>query len=395
MTDLQARIAELHANGTGKGYRLIARELGITPHVARKEIEAIKARGNTAPQAPAGSMLQVYDSVCRLLAEATLINDVLPLLDQIAHVKLHARKVRDRRAVGQALALQQRAERKLGEIIVAARESEGHFTQGNRVKKSETALLPRATLAEVGVDKKLSTRAQKLAALDSPTFEEATRELEERIASGAAKLIDRETATKEKQERRASRERLAGIAMPQGKFGVIVEDYEWDHETWSDKGRDRAAENHYPVSKDAHTAQEIVDRTKDRFDCAADDCVLWMWTTIPHLAIALDVMRLRGFDYKSHYVWGKDKAGTGYWSRGKHEVLLIGVKGHIDCPAPGTQWDSLIMAPRGKHSAKPECFLEMIEGYFPTLPKIELNRRGAARKGWSCWGFDAQPMAAE
>jgi hypothetical protein len=25
----------------------------------------------------------------------------------------------------------------------------------------------------------------------------------------------------------------------------------------------------------------------------------------------------------------------------------------------------------GKHSAKPEQFLELIEAYFPTLPKIE------------------------
>jgi hypothetical protein len=33
----------------------------------------------------------------------------------------------------------------------------------------------------------------------------------------------------------------------------------------------------------------------------------------------------------------------------------------------------------------------MVEAYFPTLPKIELNRRGPARKGWSAWGNEAQP----
>ena len=43
-----------------------------------------------------------------------------------------------------------------------------------------------------------------------------------------------------------------------------------------------------------------------------------------------------------------------------HEHLLIGVKGSIPAPAPGTQWDSLISAPVGRHSAKPEVFLEMI-----------------------------------
>lgn len=200
-----------------------------------------------------------------------------------------------------------------------------------------------------------------------------------------------------KQERRDGREKELGerqIAMPEGKFGVIVEDYEWDHETWSEAGKDRHAGNHYPVSRDAHTAEEIVNRTADRFACAADDCFLGMWTTIPHLAIAIDVLRMRGFDYKSHYVWGKDRIITGYWSRGKHEVMLIGVKGNIPCPAMGTQDASLIMAPSGAHSEKPECFMAMIERYFPTLPKLELNSR-KSRPGWTVWGLDAQAPIME
>jgi hypothetical protein len=96
-------------------------------------------------------------------------------------------------------------------------------------------------------------------------------------------------------------------------------------------------------------------------------------------------------DYKSNHAWGKDKAGTGYWNREKHELLLIGTRGDIPCPAPGQQWDSLIMAPRGKHSEKPEVFLQMIEEYFPNLPKIELNRRGSPRPGWGAWGNETEP----
>jgi N6-adenosine-specific RNA methylase IME4 len=44
------------------------------------------------------------------------------------------------------------------------------------------------------------------------------------------------------------------------------------------------------------------------------------------------------------------------------------------------------MAPKTKHSAKPEWFLEMTEQYFPHLSKVELNRRGLARPGWAVWG---------
>lgn len=378
-----------------KGEYAIHVELGIKRHQARKglmEIALRKANGHALVILPKpGSVLEIYDAACQALADASQIQDVLPLLDQIAHVKLHARKVKDRDLMADAAALQQQAERRLGQIIAAARDA-GHFTQGHRAKNPPADFLTRATLTEVGVTVQLSSKAQKLATIDDVEFQAVNQALRERIKSGAAKLVDRESSLQEKQARRESRERMLGltqIAAPAGKFGVIVEDYEWDHQTWSERGRDRAAENHYPVSKDAHLVQEIVDRTKDRFACAADDCVLFMWTTLQHLAVAIDVLRLRGFDYRSSYAWGKDKIGLGFWSREKHEILLIGVKGNICCPAPGTQWASLIEAPRGEHSAKPEIFLQMIEQYFPTLPKIELNRRGAARENWNAWGNEA------
>jgi N6-adenosine-specific RNA methylase IME4 len=149
---------------------------------------------------------------------------------------------------------------------------------------------------------------------------------------------------------------------------------------------DRAADNHYPTS-----CTEVI-AARDVQSIAARDCVLFLWATGPMTPHALVVMAAWGFDYKAQYVWGKDKVGTGFWNREKHELLLIGTRGNVPCPAPGMQLDSLIMAPRGRHSAKPERFLEMIGSYFPTLPKIELNRRGAPRPGWDAWG-DEVPRA--
>jgi N6-adenosine-specific RNA methylase IME4 len=57
---------------------------------------------------------------------------------------------------------------------------------------------------------------------------------------------------------------------------------------------------------------------------------------------------------------------------------------------PGTQWEPVIEAPIGRHSAKPELFAEMIEQLDPAVPKIELNRRGQARPGWDAWGTEAE-----
>ncbi|MBO0715745.1 MAG: hypothetical protein J2P55_00210 [Rhizobiales bacterium] len=201
----------------------------------------------------------------------------------------------------------------------------------------------------------------------------------------------------DKKERRAARERELGTkqrALPDKKYGVILEDYEWDFLVRSrETGMDRHAANHYPTSETAHTPQEIIERTKDRFAVAAVDCVLFQWVPIPFLAIGLHVLEGRGFTYKSSFVWGKDKIGPGYWNREKHEYLLIGVKGKIPAPAEGTQFDSLIMALRGAHSEKPDFVYDIIERYFPTLPKIELNLRGAPRPGWDGWGNEAEAAA--
>ena len=103
---------------------------------------------------------------------------------------------------------------------------------------------------------------------------------------------------------------------------------------------------------------------------------------------AIEVMEAWGF------MWSKDRIGTGYWFRNKHEILLIGTRGKVPAPAMGTQWSSLIQAPVGRHSEKPENFCEMIESYFPTLPKIELHARGVmSRPGRDVWGLEAPPSA--
>jgi N6-adenosine-specific RNA methylase IME4 len=207
----------------------------------------------------------------------------------------------------------------------------------------------------------------------------------------AGEKVSAKTALKQyKRVQREQELRVKILALPEKKYGVILEDYEWDHETWSDSGKNRHASNHYPTSTGAHTAEEIVARTRDRFECAADDCALWMWTTVPHQAIAFDVMRLRGFVYKSQVAWDKEIPGTGHWFINQHEVLLLGIRGNVPAPAPGTQWPSIIRERKREHSRKPEKSYQLIEAYFPNTPRIELNCRGAPRPNWDAWGVEAE-----
>jgi N6-adenosine-specific RNA methylase IME4 len=84
----------------------------------------------------------------------------------------------------------------------------------------------------------------------------------------------------------------------------------------------------------------------------------------------------------------KDRIGLGHWFRFNHELVLVGSRGNIPAPAPGTQWNSVFDADRRGHSVKPDALHEMIEALFPSLPKLEMNAR-AARAGWDIWGAEA------
>jgi N6-adenosine-specific RNA methylase IME4 len=54
------------------------------------------------------------------------------------------------------------------------------------------------------------------------------------------------------------------------------------------------------------------------------------------------------------------------------------------------QWTDVIEAKVTEHSTKPEIFAEMIEAYFPIVPKIELFAR-RRRAGWDAWGNETPP----
>lgn len=108
---------------------------------------------------------------------------------------------------------------------------------------------------------------------------------------------------------------------------------------------DRAADNHYPTA-----CIDAIYRL-DVASVCADDCALFLWATAPMLPQALHVMGAWDFNYRSHFAWAKDKIGTGYWNRNKHELLPVGVRGSIPPPAMGMQVASLILI------ARPRCNL--------------------------------------
>jgi N6-adenosine-specific RNA methylase IME4 len=179
--------------------------------------------------------------------------------------------------------------------------------------------------------------------------------------------------------------RVASKALGAKLYNVIYADPPWRFESYSeDTGNDRIPGNHYPTQPTDEIAAIKVP--------AAKHCVLFLWATAAMLPDALTVMQAWGFTYKAHCIWNKDKKGIGYWFRGKHELLLVGVRGDIPAPAHGTQWPSVIDAPRGAHSVKPAVFRQIIVEMFPSLPRLEMFARTASA-GWSVHGNEVPPMS--
>ena len=162
-------------------------------------------------------------------------------------------------------------------------------------------------------------------------------------------------------------------------YNVILADPPWSFKVYNEiTGQDRGACNHYPTMR--------LDEIKSLKIPAAKDAVLFLWATVPMLPHALETMATWNFTYKSNFAWVKDKRGLGFWNCNRHELLLIGTRGHIPCPAPGTQFDSVIEAPRGRHSEKPAVVRNMISSMFPNAPKLEMFARGERVGGWDFWG---------
>ena len=97
-----------------------------------------------------------------------------------------------------------------------------------------------------------------------------------------------------------------------------------------------------------------------------------------------------GFSYRSNEVWVKPSIGLGVWTRNRHELLLIGRRGNASPAEPALRLDSVIEAPRGRHSEKPACVYERLEHLYPALSKLELFARGVPRAGWSGWGNEVE-----
>lgn len=159
-----------------------------------------------------------------------------------------------------------------------------------------------------------------------------------------------------------------------GKYDVILADPPWK---FDNDQPSRSVERYYPTMS--------VDDIKALKIPTADRSVLLLWVPNALLPVGLDVMDAWGFEYRSNFTWVKGSAGMGYWVRSQHELLLIGAQGGMPPPEPEHRHPSVVSAPTGPHSKKPDVFYEMIERMYPEARRLEMFAR-EPRRGWDSWG---------
>lgn len=354
------------------------------------------------------TLLAAYDRARVALAEATQVGEVLAIRDELEHVKLYARQIQDRALLADATIFQMRAERRLGVLLAAAREA-GQIVLGRTAKGTTVEVDPdRVTLKEIGVDKRLSSKAQKAAALDDDAFEHLAESARDKIRSGGAILLDPIKAHAKDAEiatRRAAHaartldggcaEDLGTLARSGRKFGSIGSDPQWKFLTRSEAGEGRSANVHYKT--------EEVDRIKEIpvGELLADDGAFYMWMVDWCPQDALDLLAHYGLRHvTTAFTWVKTNGigaldpfdnstwhmGQGYWTRANPEQCWLATKGNPKRLYADVR--QLIVAPLMEHSRKPDEWLDRIER-LTEGDYLELQAR-RPRKGWTSWGDELE-----
>lgn len=166
--------------------------------------------------------------------------------------------------------------------------------------------------------------------------------------------------------------------LPEGPFDLIYIDPPWQ---MGHPDSPHAPEAHYETLSKA----EIIARVPP----AAENAFMAMWAVNSLLPVAFEVIDAWGFTYKSDIIWDKLAIKLGRWARNRHETLLFATRGNFHAPDPEDLPPSVIQAPCGRHSEKPEVFYEWLERMYPHASKLEMYARNT-RPGWTSWGNEAE-----
>lgn len=165
-------------------------------------------------------------------------------------------------------------------------------------------------------------------------------------------------------------------------YRTIVADPPWTPSlgsNWASRFSDKARPQ-------AHYETMMLGEIKGLQVPSAPQSHLWLWALAQHLDWGYEVARAWGFEPVITLTWAKPGLGVGQFQCNTEHVIL-GRKGSRHGNPFGSTGGTWFNWPRGKHSAKPDAFYDLVERSSPG-PYLELFAR-CQRLGWDTWGDEA------
>src|SRR5271154_6784441 len=237
------------------------------------------------------------------IEQASTVEQAKDVRDRWEAVRRYAQLVKDKKLEIDAAEVGIRAERKIGVLILATKLNpgldRGRLRRGSELEPRDT----RPSLSDLGVNKKLSAWAQRLARFPADEFEQrlaAFRDQAQRDSRRSGRAFARTFSAVKPSARFDGPEPvgrqeadLVQWAAQGFRAGVILADPPWRFEARGLGGDDRSAERHYRTCSLDEIKRLPVGLV------AAEDCVLFLWIVNCMLPEALEVIAAWGFDYRT------------------------------------------------------------------------------------------------
>lgn len=272
---------------------------------------------------------------------------------------------------------------KLKPVIAAKAKENQQLSEGRGQKGLPTLANLIDTRAEIakaaGVSHGTIAKVEQIEAKATPEVKDALRAGDLSINAAYNKV--KQAERKEDIQRQIEKVEQRAIEEPDGLFDVIVIDPPWgyvceaNHGSFDANGRRGTCP--YPEMTQAELkAIELP---------AADDCVLFLWTTHKFIWNAKELLDAWGFDYRCMLVWNKQQMGLGNLIRMQCEFCLVAFKGKPAIKDVHHVRD-IIEEPRREHSRKPDAFYRLVEEICAGHKLDYFSRE--QREGWSTYGND-------
>lgn len=178
--------------------------------------------------------------------------------------------------------------------------------------------------------------------------------------------------------------------LPTEKYGIIYADPPWNYKGQTQhagKGKpdSGSSQRHYNTLTLAQLKSFPIEQI------VADDCLLFLWTTSPHLDQSVELGKAWGFSWATvAFVWEKQRVNPGFYTMSQCELCLVFKRGCIPERKMGSRNErQFLSVMREKHSQKPIEVRRRIERMFPDSKRIELFARKEV-EGWDTWGEELQ-----